>query len=160
MANAIVKYSQPFQQSCSNMLTWRVYGLIVVLLFLKMFALVLVQGYNRFKYKTFTNPEDAAYFGKDATVAQDVEIVERAQKTLRNDGENIPIFLFLAAAYIQLGCWENGVLLYFPLFVLSRIVHTLAYLRPTQPLRNRAYLLGIVVMFAVCGHIVWAALRV
>ena len=65
------------------MLTWRVYGLIVVLLFLKMFALVLVQGYNRFKYKTFTNPEDAAYFGKDATVAQDVEIVERAQKTLR-----------------------------------------------------------------------------
>lgn len=77
---------------------------------------------------------------------------------MRNDGENIPIFLFLAAAYVQLGCWEWGVLVYFPLFVLSRVVHTIAYLRPRQPLRNRAYRVGLAVMLALCEHIVWGVL--
>lgn len=80
------------------------------------------------------------------------------QNVLRNAGENVPIFLFLAAAYVQLGCWEWGVLVYFPSFVLSRVVHTVAYLRPTQPLRNRAYRVGLAVMLALCGHIVWKTL--
>ncbi len=145
------------------MLLWKAYGFTVVALFLKMFAVVLVQGYSRFQSNTFANPEDAAYaasFGKEgAKVAEDDPLLQRATKTLRNDGENIPIFLFLAGAYIQLNCWEQGTLIYFPLFVLSRIIHTIAYLRAIQPLRNRIYLLGIVVMLILCGHIVWAVFQ-
>jgi len=75
---------------------------------------------------------------------------------LRNDGESVPVFLFLAATYVQLGCWGWCVLVYFPLFILSRVVHTVTYLWPRQPLRNRAYRVGLAVMLALCGHIVWA----
>ena len=78
----------------------------------------------------------------------------RAQNILRNDGENIPIFLFLALTYVQLDCWETGTLIYFPLFVLTRIIHTFAYLRAIQPLRNIVYLVGIGVGFILSSHII------
>jgi uncharacterized MAPEG superfamily protein len=137
-------------------LGWEAYGLTVVALFLKMLLVVLVQGRIRTRNNAYVPPEDAAYFGKGAApVAEEAPLVRRAQNVLRNDGENVPIFLFLALAYVRLGCWEWGVLVYFPLFVLSRVVHTMAYLRPRQPLRNRAYRVGLGVMLAMCGHIVW-----
>jgi hypothetical protein len=92
--------------------SWKIYGLTVVTLFLKMFAAVLVQGYGRFKHRGFANPEDAAMFdklfGAKPNAARQSDLVDRAQSVLRNDGENIPIFLFMAMAYIQLGCWPGG----------------------------------------------------
>lgn len=143
----------------SEVLGWDVYGLTAVALFLKMFVVILAQGRVRIRNRAYVHPEDAAFFGRGASpVAEEAPSVRRAQNVLRNDGENIPIFLFLAAAYVQLGCWEWGVLVYFPLFVLSRVVHTIAYLRPRQPLRNRAYRVGLAVMLALCGHIVWGVL--
>ena len=138
--------------------TWQVYGLTVVTLFVKMFATVLVQAYGRFKATEFDNPEDLAVvtkiFGERNKVSIDDDLARRAQNILRNDGENIPIFLFLAMTYVQLSCWKTGVLIYFPLFVLTRIVHTIAYLK-IQPLRNIVYLLGIGVSFILCSHIAW-----
>jgi uncharacterized membrane protein YecN with MAPEG domain len=134
---------------------WQIYALIVVALFLKMFVVAGVQGIQRVKNKSFVRPEDAAFFGGGATpLSEELPIVQRAQHTLRNDLENIPIFLFLLLSYIQLGCWPLGVFIYGSLFVFSRILHTIAYLRPMQPLRNRAYLLGLLVMFCLCGHLV------
>ena len=62
----------------------------------------------------------------------------------------LPIFLFLAMTYVQLDCWKTGTLIYFPLFVGSRIVHAVAYIRAIQPLRNIIYLLDI---FVLCSHI-------
>ena len=139
--------------------TWKVYSLTVVALFLKMFATILIQAYGRFKSNNFSNPEDLAIvekiFGKKDVVPSDNDLARRAQSVLRNDGENIPIFLFLAMTYVQLNCWKTGVLIYFLLFVSSRIIHTVAYIRGLQPLRNIVYQLGILVMFALCSHIVW-----
>jgi uncharacterized MAPEG superfamily protein len=139
--------------------TWKVYGLTVVALFLKMFTTVMIQAYGRFKSNSFSNPEDSALvgklFGKKDVVPGDSDLARRAQSVLRNDGENIPIFLFLAMTYVQLNCWKTGVLIYFPLFIFSRIIHTFAYIRFLQPLRNIVYQLGILVMFALCSHIVW-----
>jgi uncharacterized membrane protein YecN with MAPEG domain len=139
-------------------LAWQAFGLTAVALFLKMFAVAGVQGVQRMKSRAFTRPDDAAFFGKGATpAAQEVPIVERAQNTLRNDVENIPIFLFLMLAYAQLGAWPLGAALYGAAFVLARVTHTLAYLQPRQPLRNRAYLVGQLLMFVMSGHIVAAA---
>ncbi len=139
--------------------TWKVYGLTVVALFLKIFATILIQAYGRFKSNNFSNPEDLALvgkiFGKKDVAPIDSDLARRAQSVLRNDGENIPIFLFLAMTYVQLNCWKTGVLIYFPLFVSSRIIHTVAYIRVLQPLRNIVYQLGILVMFALSSHIVW-----
>lgn len=140
-------------------MAWKIYGLSVVVLFLKMFAVVLVQTSSRVKYNTFANPEDAAVLGgkPGSPAADEHPVLQRASKALRNDGENIPIFLFLAGAYVQLGCWPTGALIYFPLFVLFRILHTIAYIRMIQPLRTRVYQLGLLIMFILCGHIIWTA---
>jgi uncharacterized membrane protein YecN with MAPEG domain len=138
-------------------LGWETFGLTAVALFLKMLFVVLVQGHVRTRNNAYVPPEDAAYFGKGAApVTEEATLVRRAQNVLRNDGENVPIFLFLAAAYVQLGCWGWGVLVYFPLFILSRVVHTVTHLWPRQPLRNRAYRVGLAVMLALRGHIVWS----
>lgn len=140
-------------------LGWETFGLTTVALFLKMLFVVLLQGHVRTRNDAYVPPEDAAYFGKGAgPVVEEAPLVRRAQNVLRNDGENVPIFLFLAAAYVQLGCWGWGVLAYFPLFILSRVVHTVTYLWPRQPSRNRAYRVGVAVMLAMCGHIVWAVI--
>lgn len=139
---------------------WQIYGLTAIALFFKMFATVLVQAYGRFRSAGFDNPEDLAavnqIFGKRDPASSDNDLARRAQNILRNDGENIPIFLFLAMTYVQLDCWETGVLIYFPLFVLARIVHAIAYLKAIQPLRNIVYCLGIGVTFALSGHIIWS----
>jgi len=141
------------------MFTWKIYGITVVTLFLKMLAIVLIQVNARRKSNNFSTSEDAGTLGKGATgVAQESQLLQRATKILNNDGENIPIFLFLATAYVNLGCWETGTLIYFPLFVLSRFAHTIAFLRAIQPLRTRAYQLGLTVMIVLSGHILWAAL--
>jgi len=88
--------------------TWKAYGLTIIALFLKMFATVLIQAYGRFKSNSFSNPEDSAIvgkiFGKKDAASSDDDLVRRAQNVLRNDGENIPIFLFLAMTYVQLNC--------------------------------------------------------
>jgi hypothetical protein len=46
--------------------------------------------------------------------------------------------------------------IYLPIFVLARIGHTIAFIRPTQPLRNRLYLVGVLVNLILAGHIVAA----
>jgi uncharacterized membrane protein YecN with MAPEG domain len=142
--------------------SWKIYGLTVVVLFVKMVAMVLVQGYGRYKYRGFSNPEDAVMldklFGSKPDAAQQNELVERAQSVLRNDGENVPIFLFLAMTYVQLGCWQTGLIIYLPLFVIGRIFHAISYLNALQPWRNLSYQLGLWVTFAMSVHIVWRSL--
>jgi uncharacterized MAPEG superfamily protein len=144
--------------------SWNIYGLTAVVLFVKMFAVVLVQAYGRYKHRGFANFEDAAMFDKlfgskpDAT--KQSELVDRGQSVLRNDGENIPIFLFIAMSYIQLGCWQTGVVIYLPLFVIGRIGHTISYLTAIQPWRNLSYQLGIWTTFAMAGHILWQSILV
>lgn len=138
---------------------WKIYALTTVALFLKMFALAGVQGINRVRHRSFVRPDDAAFFGKNAEpLAAELPIVARAQDTLRNDLENIPIFLFLMLGYIQLQGPVVPLAIYASLFVLSRIGHTLCYLTPRQPLRNRMYLLGILMDFCLGGHLLWAVL--
>lgn len=124
--------------------------------------MVLIQGYGRYKHRGFSNPEDAAMFDKlfgsqpDAT--KQSELVDRAQSVLRNDGENIPIFLFIALTYIQLDCWSKGFAIYLPLFALGRVAHAISYLKALQPWRNLSYQLGLWVTFTMAAHIVWQSI--
>lgn len=135
---------------------WKIYALTTVALFLKMFAVAGVQGVNRVRHRVFVRPDDAAFFGKTTPQAAELPIVARAQDTLRNDLENIPIFLFLMLGYIQLQGPVVPLAVYAGVFVLSRVGHTLCYLTPRQPLRNRMYILGILMDLALCGHLIWA----
>ena len=130
------------------------YGLIVVALFFKMAFIAMAQGYFRITHNTYAKPEDAAAYG-DGEVREELPIVQRAQRALRNDLENIPIFLFVAWSYIELGCWDLGVHIYLPVFLLARIVHTWVYLNPKQPARTIAYAGGALTTAIMGLHIVW-----
>ncbi len=142
--------------------SWKIYGLTVVVLFLKMFAAVLVQGYGRYQHRGFANPEDAVMFdrlfGKKPNASRQSDLVDRAQSVLRNDGENIPMFLFISIVYLQLNCWSAGVAIYLPLFAIARIIHMISYLKALQPWRNVSYQLGVWVTVVMAGHIVWRSL--
>lgn len=135
----------------------RAFALTTVALFVKMFLVALVQGVTRFRTRSFVRPEDAVFFGGAAPTSED-PLTERAQNTLRNDVENIPIFLFLALAAVELAP-SPRLPWYFGAFVLSRYLHTATYLRPTQPLRNRAYIIGQAVCMALSVELVLAATR-
>lgn len=136
-------------------MTWNAIGWITVALFLKMWFVTLVQGYIRLTTKQFVLPEDAEFFGDGNAHPKEHPTVERATRTLRNDLENIPMFLFLLWSYAQLQCWSLGVWIYGGVFVLSRCIHTFAYLKPRQPLRNRAYIVGVLVCLILSGHILF-----
>ena len=137
-----------------NITPIQIWSLCTVALFMKMLATAMFQGQQRMKHKVFTKPEDAKAYGNGEAQTEELPSVDRAQRALRNDLENIPIFLFLGLAYIQLGCWSTGALIYMPVFVLARIGHTLFYIRPTQPHRTLSYSIGTLCLLVMCGHIV------
>lgn len=141
------------------MTAFEIWSATAVALFLKMFGVALVQAFHRVKYGAFVRPEDASYWANGPAQSKELPIVQRAQNVLNNDGENIPIFLFLGLAHVQLGGEPEVVWVLMATFVASRIVHTLAYLFPKQPLRNRAHLLGLTVMFVQSGLIISAIVR-
>lgn len=140
-----------------TMTPFEAFACVSAALFLKSFATSGVQGVVRLRHRTFVRPEDAAFFGKGAAPAlQEHPLAERAQHVLRNDGENVPIFLALLLAFAHVDGRAVLLLGYGAMFVLARVVHTLAYLRPTQPLRNRAYIVGQLICFILIGHAVAA----
>lgn len=133
----------------------KIYILTCIFLYFKMVAVGFIQGYYRTKYKSFTNPEDAQSFVKAPPVEKDPPEVIRANNIYRNDLENIPIFLFLALCYVLSNSWETGVLIYFPLFCLSRLAHTIFYMKSMQPWRSIAYGLGSLINFIMVGHLLY-----
>ena len=131
--------------------------LCAFILFGKMWMNSLVQGYFRMSNKQFVIPEDAEVFGrltgsKFAPSKEEHPMVQRASNCWRNDIENIPIFLIISIGYILAGGGERWGAIYFSVFVVARIIHTVCYLARLQPWRNIAYILGIVVTIAVAIH--------
>lgn len=118
------------------------YALSAVLLFFKMFGISLFQGWFRISRQQFKTPEDAAFVGKPPA-AEELPQVQRAAKAWANDLENIPIFLLLGIAYVQLGLSATAAPWLFGVFVVARYVHTLCYLAGLQPWRTIAYAVGI-----------------
>lgn len=136
-------------------LAFKLYALCAVVLFFKMWALSLVQGIGRLRAKAFVIAEDARLLGGEPA-AQEAPIVQRASRAWRNDLENIPIFLFLALIYVIAGCWPRGAAIYFPLFTLARISHSICYLEGLQPWRTLSYTVGVAICLALCLHILIA----
>lgn len=134
-------------------LAFRAYTLAAVVLFFKMSAIGVVQGRARTGAKAFVNPEDAVLFGAAAPVGQEIAAVVRANNAFRNDLENIPIFLILALLYVLARCWPTGAVIYFSVFTLARIAHTIAYLNAMQPWRTIFFTIGAVVTLLICIHL-------
>lgn len=131
------------------------YALSAVLLFAKMLAISLFQGYHRIGKGQFKNPEDAAFAGR-TPIAEELPQVQRAQRAWANDLENIPIFLLLGVAYVLLGASPTAAPWLFGLFVGARVVHTVCYLGGLQPWRSLAYGVGLACTIGLCVHILRA----
>jgi glutathione S-transferase len=140
------------------MTEYQFYSLITVILFFKMFANSIVQGRTRTGTKTFVNPEDARFFGAPAPAPDEAPMVKRAAAAWRNDLENIPIFLFLGLIYVTLGLWPAGAFIYFTIFVVARILHTVTYLAGLQPWRTIFYAIGALICFILAISILIAVL--
>ena len=115
----------------------------------KMRADSVVHGIGRVKTKTFVTAENARFFAQAPPAPDEAPIVKRAAAAWRNDIENIPIFLFLGLIYITLGCWPEGVYIYFTIFIIARILHTIAYLNGMQPWRTIFFTVGMIVCVAL-----------
>lgn len=125
------------------------YAIAAVLLFLKMLAISVYQGFHRIGKMTFKTPEDAAFVGRRAA-NEELPQVQRAARAWSNDVENIPIFLGLAVAYIWVGAAPNLAVWLFMTFTGARYVHTVCYLAELQPWRTVAYAIGVVCMLIMC----------
>lgn len=134
----------------NNSVEW--YALAAVLLFFKMLAISLYQGFHRIRNRRFVTPEDAALIGRPAAT-EELPQVQRASQAWRNDLENIPIFLALGVAYIWVDASAAAAAWFFPIFIAARYLHTAFYLSGLQPWRTIAYAVGILCTFGLCGGI-------
>ena len=140
------------------MTEYQFYALTTVILFFKMSANSIVQGVGRLNAKAFVTPEDARFFAHAPPVPDEVPLVKRATMCWRNDLENIPIFLFLGLIYVTLGCWPEGAFIYFTIFVVARILHTIMYLNGVQPWRTVFFTVGMIMSVTLSIQILIAVL--
>nr|WP_298378750.1 MAPEG family protein [uncultured Halomonas sp.] len=131
------------------------YAISAVVLFFKMFAISLYQGYHRIGKRAFTTPEDAKFAGR-TPLNEELAPVQRAANAWRNDLENIPIFFILGVAYAWVGASPDAVPWLFMTFTIARILHTVFYLMAMQPWRTVAYGVGILTLIGMCWQIVTA----
>jgi uncharacterized MAPEG superfamily protein len=136
------------------MIRLKLYAALTVILFFKMSAISIVQGIARTRALAFTLPEDAKLFGAPGPVAEEVPMVQRAARAWRNDLENIPIFLFLGFIYIMSPFSVGAEAIYFAIFALARIAHTIFFLTAVQPWRTISYTVGVITTASLAIHIV------
>lgn len=134
-----------------NSLAALAYASSVVLLFLKFVFAASLQGATRIRTRSFQYAEDAAeWHGEVRAVESD--LVVRAQRLLRNDGESQPFYLAIGAIYVAVGAAPAAAPYYFGAYTLSRLAHAWFFLRPRQPHRSRAFALGLIVLCALAVH--------
>lgn len=125
------------------------YAMAAVLLFFKMLAIAVYQGFYRIGKMTFKNPEDAAFVGRESA-QEELPQVQRAAQAWSNDIENIPIFLALGVAYVWVAAAPGLAAWLFMAFTAARYIHTVCYLASLQPWRTVAYAIGVVCMLVMC----------
>jgi uncharacterized MAPEG superfamily protein len=116
-------------------------------LFLKGLVLSYVQVAARYRARSFSRPEDARLLG--FAPGNEPDIAARAAGALRNEAENTPLFLALAAAHVLLGGAPLPLAIVSSLYVMARLLQGYAQVRALQPQRMIFYLAGVAATFAL-----------
>eukprot|EP01099_Mayorella_cantabrigiensis_P009103 TRINITY_DN999_c0_g1_i1.p1 TRINITY_DN999_c0_g1~~TRINITY_DN999_c0_g1_i1.p1 ORF type:complete len:162 (-),score=31.96 TRINITY_DN999_c0_g1_i1:33-473(-) len=123
---------------------FRYYALSVVALSVKQIFTHCYTGVVKLRTGQVT-PEDAIFKPnpkKDNTHPD----VERALAVTRNDHENIYLFYVIAFLYVLTGASATAAQILFPVFVVSRYLHTYFYqFLKAQPWRAFAFIAGLAV---------------
>ncbi|XP_062138186.1 microsomal glutathione S-transferase 1 isoform X2 [Drosophila sulfurigaster albostrigata] len=122
-------------------------------LVLKMLAMSMLTAVQRFKTKTFANPEDL--MSPKLKVKFDDPNVERVRRAHRNDLENILPFFIVGLLYTLTNPSAFIAINLFRAVGISRIVHTLVYAVVVVPQPARA-----LSFFVALGATAYMALQV
>lgn len=131
-----------------------VFGITTILLSLKALFLGAATAATRGKLQSFLNSEDAEWLG-GAHVNADPEAVARLGRAHRNDLENLLPFFVCGLLYVLAGGQAFAGYVYCGIFLVSRMVHTVAYLRARPMLRRNAYTLAFLVIVSLGVHTAW-----
>ncbi len=132
-------------------------ALIIILLSIKALFLGAATAATRGRLKSFLNAEDAAWLGGEH-VDPDPETVARIGRAHRNDLENLLLFAVVASIFLLAGGSPVAGLVYGGIFLVMRVVHTIAYLGRRPMLRRNAYTGGFLIILVMSAHAVWAVL--
>ncbi|XP_004536911.1 microsomal glutathione S-transferase 1 [Ceratitis capitata] len=105
-------------------------------LVLKLLSMSLLTAMQRFKTKTFANPEDL--LDKRLKVKFDNPDVERVRRAHRNDLENIIPFFVIGFLYVLTDPIPGLAINLFRAVGIARIVHTIVYAVFVVPQPSRA----------------------
>uniref|UniRef100_A0A1Y9IW41 Microsomal glutathione S-transferase 1 n=1 Tax=Anopheles minimus TaxID=112268 RepID=A0A1Y9IW41_9DIPT len=121
---------------------FRTYIFWAAVLVVKMLAMSLLTGRQRFRKKAFANPEDLPP-KKGATPKFDDPDVERVRRAHRNDLENILPFFTVGLLYMLTNPEPFIAINLFRAVAVARIVHTLVYAVVVIPQPARGLSWGI-----------------
>jgi len=133
---------------------WSAVALVAIVTHLKLFVLAAIQGVTRVSTRRFVKPEDAAFFGRGAAPASEEHPrVLLAQRAIDNEIQNLPTFALGLVVYAALRGPGAFALIVTCVFLLARAAHAWFYVRPTQPHRNRVYVLGQLATFTLLAKL-------
>lgn len=136
-----------------------VFAAFAAALWLKGAALSAAQVQARVRARAFARPEDTAMLR--LVPAPEPTAAARAGDAWRNETENGPFALGLAAAAVLVGVPWPPLAIACGAFVLARLAHAMAALGTLQPLRTIAWLAGQAATLALailCALSLWSRL--
>jgi uncharacterized MAPEG superfamily protein len=127
--------------------------LFAVLLILKMGAVAFITSNERRKAKVVLNPEDVGVNPGSRAHGEEAASTLRAKRAHLNDVENIPVFLVLALIFTVAGCSATAGWVYFGVYFVARVLHTVFYLKAVQPWRTVAFGVGQFTQLGMIVHL-------
>ena len=129
------------------------YAITCVVLCLNLLMLWVSSGAIRAKGGVAINPEDGARYGV-AVSEFDPPTVARLLRAHRNAEATIYPFLLLGLLFVFTGGKAAIAIPIFAIFVVARIVHSIAYLKAMQPWRTIAFAVSLLAVVALVGAII------
>jgi uncharacterized MAPEG superfamily protein len=124
-----------------------------VVLCLNLLMLWVSSGAIRAKGGVAINPEDGARYGVPVSEF-DPPTVARLLRAHRNAEATIYPFLLLGLLFVFTGGKAAIAIPIFAIFVVARIVHSIAYLKAMQPWRTIAFAVSLLAVVALVGAII------
>jgi glutathione S-transferase len=116
----------------------RLYGIVSLLLVLKMVLVGVYTTVLRLRRRVFATPEDYARQNLPPVGVAD-EDIERVRRAHRNDLENILPFFLVGFLYSLTGPSLFAARCYFFGYLLARCLHSVFYIRAMQPHRTISF---------------------
>lgn len=139
--------------------TATIFAAASITLFMKGLVLSYLQVRWRVRGRAFERPEDARLLGLPPRPEPDV--IQRVAGAWRNELENTPAFMSLAAGFVLLGGAPSPLLLAAGVYVGSRSFQAFAQIKALQPHRTIGFLGGVLAsayLAVMTGMRVWSAM--